>query len=92
VRAFRAEHDGFSGVFAWADETVDVSTTGEARKIAATLLLSRTIGSLLFGVRASDPAAIAAAAALLAAVAALAVYVPVRRATGVDPAASLRCE
>jgi hypothetical protein len=58
VRAFRAEHDGFSGVFAWADETVDVST----------------------------------AAALLAAVAALAVYVPVRRATGVDPAASLRCE
>jgi hypothetical protein len=32
---FRVEHDGFSGVFAWADETVDVSTTGEARKIAA---------------------------------------------------------
>jgi predicted permease len=49
------------------------------------LLLRRTVAGLLFGVRAADSLAIAAAVALLVAVALLACAVPARRATRIDP-------
>jgi ABC-type lipoprotein release transport system permease subunit len=48
--------------------------------------------SLLFGVTALDPATYAAVAALLIAAAALASYVPARRATTVDPGRTLRAD
>jgi putative ABC transport system permease protein len=54
--------------------------------------LARFLSSLLFGVRAHEPAAFAAAAAIMAAVAFLASYLPARRATKVDPMVALRCE
>jgi putative ABC transport system permease protein len=54
--------------------------------------LARLMKSLLFGVSAADPLTYAVVAALLAAVALLACYIPARRATKVDPIASLRCE
>jgi putative ABC transport system permease protein len=58
--------------------------------IAASLLLTRTMRSLLYQVSSTDPLTFAAVAVLLLAVAVLAAYVPARRATKVDPNVALR--
>jgi putative ABC transport system permease protein len=60
--------------------------------IAGALYLSRFLEALLFGVEPRDPATLAGVAVLFVAVAALAAYVPARRATRVDPAIALRAE
>jgi putative ABC transport system permease protein len=60
--------------------------------IAGSLMLTRTMQSLLFGVTATDPLTFAAVALALAAVALLACYLPARRATRVDPMVALRHE
>ena len=65
---------------------------GLAVGVASALGLGRLLGSLLFGVKAADPATMAGVVALLAAVAALASWVPARRATRIDPAVALRGE
>ena len=56
------------------------------------LALTRFVSSMLFGVRATDPATFAGVALLLLAVAALACYRPARRAARVDPLIALRGE
>lgn len=60
--------------------------------IAAAVPLTRLLGSLLFEVSPVDPVTFAAVAALLLAAAALAAYLPARRATAIDPMTSLRAE
>jgi putative ABC transport system permease protein len=65
---------------------------GLAVGVAGSLALGRLLGSLLFGVKAADLATIAGVTAVLAAVAALASWVPARRATRIDPAVALRGE
>ena len=52
--------------------------------------LARYIQGLLFNVRPADPVTLTGVAVLLAVVAGVAVYVPCRRATHVDPVAMLR--
>lgn len=54
------------------------------------LLLGRALQGVLFGVSPSNPAALAGAATLLAAMSLLAAWIPARRAGRVDPMISLR--
>jgi ABC-type antimicrobial peptide transport system permease subunit len=56
----------------------------------AALLVGRLLSRLLYGVSASDPLSIAAAAAVLLTVGLLACYLPARWASRVDPLVALR--
>lgn len=60
--------------------------------IGGALWLTHFLSSLLFGVKAWDPAAFIATPLLLSAVALLAVWIPARRATRVNPIDALRFE
>jgi ABC-type antimicrobial peptide transport system permease subunit len=60
--------------------------------LAASLGLTRVMESFLYGVKPTDALTFAAASVLLVAVAALAAWVPARRAAGVDPLIALRYE
>jgi putative ABC transport system permease protein len=65
---------------------------GIAGGLAASLIVTRYMSSLLVGVTATDPLTFAGVSILLAAVAALACYVPARRATRIHPTVALRYE
>ena len=60
--------------------------------VAGSLVLTRTMQSLLFGVSATDPLTLVEVVILLAAVSCLASWIPARRATKVDPLVALRYE
>ena len=62
---------------------------GVAIGVAATIIFSRVMASLLFGVVASDPVIFAAASLLLVTVAVVASYLPARRAMRIDPMIAL---
>jgi putative ABC transport system permease protein len=63
---------------------------GLAAGLAGALILTRFIASLLFGIGPHDPATFAAIVILLSLAAALAGFLPARRATRVDPIIALR--
>jgi ABC-type antimicrobial peptide transport system permease subunit len=63
---------------------------GIAIGFAASIATGRVISRLLYGVSATDPLSISAAAAVLAIVALAACYLPARAATRVDPLKALR--
>ena len=63
---------------------------GSALGVAAALVVTRVLASLLYGVQATDPLALAGAVVLLLIVGALAAFLPARRASLTDPVAVLR--
>jgi predicted permease len=65
---------------------------GAALGVLAALAITREMSSLLFGVGASDPLTLAIVLLVVTAVAALAAYIPARRAMRVDPMVALRYE
>ena len=69
-----------------------MTLAGSALGVTAALALGRTARSLLFGLDEYDPASVALAAMVLAAVALGAAYLPARRASRVDPMRALRAE
>jgi predicted permease len=72
-----------------------VVLAGIAAGIAGALILTRTLSSLshlLYGIAASDPLTFATVSLVLIGVAALASYIPARRAVKVDPVVALRYE
>jgi putative ABC transport system permease protein len=75
-----------------AAQGMTLTFIGMAVGIAASLALTRLMGSLLFGVSTTDPATFALYSLLLAAVALAACLIPARRATKVDPMIALRAE
>jgi ABC-type antimicrobial peptide transport system permease subunit len=60
--------------------------------LGAALLLTRFVGSILFGLKPIDPLTLASAALLLFAVAMLAGWGPARRASSIQPVQALRHE
>jgi putative ABC transport system permease protein len=73
-------------------EGMRLTALGLAIGVAGALAASRVLSSFLYGVGAADPATYAAVALLLAASAALACWIPARRAASIDPMRALRSE
>ena len=71
---------------------VTLTAIGLVVGLAAALALTRSLSSLLFVVRPTDPASFLVVSGLLLSVGLLASYLPARRATQVDPMVALRCE
>jgi ABC-type antimicrobial peptide transport system permease subunit len=69
-----------------------ISSIGIVAGVLATLAGTRVLASLLFGVTATDPLTVVAAAALLVFTTVVASYIPARRAARIDPALLLRSE
>jgi putative ABC transport system permease protein len=67
-----------------------LAAIGLAIGLVASLLISRVLDALLFGVGARDPLTIVAVALVLGVVAAAACFVPARRATKIAPIVALR--
>jgi predicted permease len=65
---------------------------GVAIGVPAALAGVRLISSLLFGLTGTDPLTIVLSTVLLLGVAALAGYIPARKASRIDPMAALRCD
>jgi predicted permease len=73
-------------------ETLTVVGTGVAIGVALALASSRLVTGLVFGLTPTDPISIAGSALVLVTVAAVAGYLPARRAASVNPLLALRAE
>ncbi len=69
-----------------------ITAAGVVLGVAGSLLVARTLATLLFRVAPWDPVTLGSTAAILVAVATLACVLPARRATRVDPVEALRAE
>jgi putative ABC transport system permease protein len=69
-----------------------VTALGVVVGIGGSLLIAKSLGALLFGVRPGDPVTLGATAVVLLIVAAIACFLPAWRATRVDPVVALRTE
>jgi predicted permease len=71
-------------------QTLGLAAIGMVIGVCCSWVLSHMLSGLLYGVTATDPGTFAAMLILLTAVAALAGYLPARRASRIDPMAALR--
>jgi predicted permease len=71
-------------------QTLTLAAIGMLLGVVSSWALARALSGLLFGVTSTDPATFAAMLLLLTSVAALAGYLPARRASRIDPMAALR--
>lgn len=71
-------------------DALRMAAVGIALGLAGSILVARSLATLLFGVAPHDPGTFAVTAGVLMAVAALASFLPARRATRVDPMVALR--
>jgi predicted permease len=71
-------------------KTLALAAVGTAIGAAGSFALARVIGSMLYGVNASDPLTFAAMMIVLTLIALLAGYLPARRASRIDPMSVLR--
>ncbi len=71
-------------------QTLGLAGIGMIVGVVASWALARTLSGLLFGVTTSDPVTFAGMLVILTAVAAIAGYLPARRASRIDPMAALR--
>jgi ABC-type antimicrobial peptide transport system permease subunit len=69
-----------------------VTLIGVVLGVLGALGLTRLLASFLYGVKPSDPMTFVAVSFLISVVAALASYIPARRATKIDPMVALRYE
>jgi putative ABC transport system permease protein len=69
-----------------------VAGIGAVVGLLGALLGSKLLTTMLFGVSPTDPLTLFGVSALLLSVAALAAYLPARRATKIHPAQALRAE
>jgi putative ABC transport system permease protein len=69
-----------------------LAAAGIGLGLVVAALVTRALGSLLFGVSAREPAIFSAAAVTLMAVALAASWIPARTATGVDPLRALKSD
>jgi putative ABC transport system permease protein len=75
-----------------AGQSMIVTTAGIGVGLAGAFAVTRYLESMLFGLSPFDAPTVGAVTLLLATVAALASYIPARRATRVDPMVALRTE
>jgi predicted permease len=73
-------------------EVLVLVAIGIAIGVPAALLSSRLVASMLFGLHGNDPFSLLAAVLVLLSIAALAGYLPARRASRIDPMVALRYE
>jgi predicted permease len=71
-------------------QTLGLAGIGMIVGVVASWILARSLSGLLFGVTSSDPVTFAGMLVILTCVAALAGYLPARRASRIDPMAALR--
>jgi ABC-type antimicrobial peptide transport system permease subunit len=73
-------------------QAVLLAALGVAVAMPVTLSLSRTMRSVVYGIKPHDPLTMIGAAGLMITVAALAAWIPARRAARIDPMEALRYE
>ncbi|HEX6463477.1 MAG TPA: FtsX-like permease family protein, partial [Vicinamibacterales bacterium] len=73
-------------------QAVAMAIAGVAIGVPLSLWVGRFVASLMFGLTPRDPATLTATAILLIAIAAMAGYLPARRAALVDPARALKAD